>query len=153
MSQDDLAAQWRYGQGKSAHVCDAGMRHTRLRLPGETFGANGEFRTQIPEGDYRVSWSALPPGYFIKTITAGSTDLLASPLKVVAGSPPPQIVVTLGVSSPPPWVKVSGRVTGSAGSSPAARPLRIGHVGASTIEPLEVSVNPDGTFSFPMVLP
>jgi TonB family protein len=110
-------------------------------------------RSQVVAGDYRVSWNTLPAGYFLKSITTGSTDLLASPLKVVPQGAPPRIVATLGVTSPPPWVKVSGRVTGIS-NNPTSAPLRasLTEVTTTTAVP-DVPVNVDGSFEFPMVLP
>ena len=57
---------------------------------------NGTFRTQLPAGDYRASPSALPAGYYLKSIVAGSVDLSQTPLEIRAAAPV-DIVVTLGV--------------------------------------------------------
>jgi hypothetical protein len=73
--------------------------------------ASRTLSAQLLVGEYRVGWSPLPEGYSVRSITVGSTDLLAGTLKIAAGDNP-RIVVNLAVSSPPPWVKVSGRVTG-----------------------------------------
>jgi hypothetical protein len=43
---------------------------------------NGMLMVSLPEGDYRVNLSGLPPGYKLKSVRAGSLDLLANPLKV-----------------------------------------------------------------------
>jgi len=107
---------------------------------------NGSLRVQLPEGDYRVTWNPIPAGYFVKSLTAGSTDLLANPLKVSAASPPPPIIVTLGVTSPPPWVKVSGKVTG------APRGSSIALTGSSAAA-VNLPLSADGSFEFPTVLP
>jgi hypothetical protein len=72
---------------------------------------NGSFRAILPEGDYRIGWTNLPAGYELKSITAGSIDLLSATLKVSTSAPPPPIVVNLGVGEKPPWVKVGGKVT------------------------------------------
>ena len=71
---------------------------------------DGTLRAMLPEGDYRVSWSSLPVGYEIKSITSGSVDLLSNSLKVAVDTPPSPIRVLLSVDGNP-WVKVSGRVT------------------------------------------
>ena len=47
MLQDDLAAQWRYRQGNSAHVCDAGMRHIFIKLSAITPNPTHRFRKQL----------------------------------------------------------------------------------------------------------
>ena len=57
-----------------------------------------------------MSWSSLPVGYEIKSITSGSVDLLSNSLKVAVDTPPSPIRVLLSVDGNP-WVKVSGRVT------------------------------------------
>jgi hypothetical protein len=108
----------------------------------------GAFGTYLTEGEYRISWNGLPEGYTVRSIVSGSVDLLSKSL-TVAGPTMPPITVTLGVSSPPPWVKVSGRVVGirSTGATPS-----VSLSGVGMLAP-EAHVNPDGTFEFPMVLP
>ena len=108
----------------------------------------GAFKTVVPEGDYRVAWSGIPAGYIVRSAVAGSVDLLARPM-TLAGADATPITITLGVSSPPPWVKVSGRVTGITNVSPVAP--RVTLLGGGT-ESLETTVRSDGTFEFPMVL-
>jgi len=130
----------------------APFKGTGPQTPAATPGPNGEFRTQAAEGDYRISWTAFPQGYFLKSITSGSTDLLTNPFTVVAGKASPPITMTLGVSSPPPWVKVAGRVTRPGGSQ-TPLPKTVGLMGTSLIDVLEAAINSDGSFSFPMVLP
>lgn len=111
---------------------------------------NGAMRGTIPEGAYRVSWSALPPGFFLKSVRMGEVDLLKQPLVAAAGLPP--VEVTVGVSSPPPWVKLRGRVTGvpNVPNAPAAH-LMLASV--MIAEPVDVALNPDGTFEVPKILP
>jgi hypothetical protein len=108
---------------------------------------NGAGGINLPEGDYRLSWGTFPAGYFVKSIVSGSTDLLANPLRVSVTSPPEPIVVTLGVSSPPPWVKVSGKVIN------VPRGSQLVLVGTYGVENVNVTPYPDGTFELPMVLP
>jgi hypothetical protein len=108
---------------------------------------NGAGGVNLPEGDYRLSWGTFPAGYFVKSIVSGSTDLLANPLRVSVTSPPEAIVVTLGVSSPPPWVKVSGKVIN------VPRGSQLVLVGTYGVENVNVTPYPDGTFELPMVLP
>jgi TonB family protein len=110
---------------------------------------NGPFKVTLPEGEYRLAWSGLPAGYQLRSIKAGSTDLLASPLKIVPGVSVPSITVTLGVSSPA-WVKVSGRVTGL---TAAGGPYRVSLGGTAVADALETPVNADGSFEFTHVLP
>jgi TonB family protein len=119
-------------------------------VPG-AFPSNGGFRVTLPEGEYRIGWSGLPAGYELKSIKAGSTDLLSTALKVSAGSPFPPIVVNLGVGEKPPWVRVSGRVRGL----PAVQngtPYRMTLTG-SVMDTLDVAINADGSFEFARLLP
>jgi hypothetical protein len=76
-------------------------------------------------------------------------DLLSKPL-TIAGSGVAPITFTLGVSSPPPWVKVSGRVTGLS-STPGVAPRVTLSGGASLADAASAPIKPDGTFEFPMV--
>jgi hypothetical protein len=107
---------------------------------------DASFRVTLPEGEYRIGWTGLPAGYELKSVMAGSTDLLANPLKVSPAASVPSITVTLAVPSPP-WVKVSGRVTGLSG------PFRVSLSGTPVVDTLETPLNRDGSFEFPRVLP
>ena len=100
---------------------------------------------QMNASDYRVAVTGLPSGYILKSVTSGSTNLLEQPLKLGVGETP-QVTVLLGVSSPPPWVKVSGRVTGSSD--------RVALFQSQRRRRREVhGPRPDGTFEFTAVLP
>jgi TonB family protein len=112
----------------------------------------GAFNVYLTEGEYRFAVSNLPPGYSVKSMTAGSADILANPLKLTAGSPPAPVLVTLGVASPPPWVSVSGKVAGP-GFVPSPTPYRLALTGAALLDPLTFGLAPDGTFELPQVLP
>ena len=117
-----------------------------------TLLTSGSFGSVLVEGEYRLGWSSLPRGYEIKSITAGSTDLLTSNLTVSRTTASVPIVVTLGVDEKPPWVKFSGRVNGLA-ALPTAKSFRISLSGQLVLDPLDVPVQPDGTFEFARVLP
>jgi hypothetical protein len=110
---------------------------------------NGAFTAALADGNYRLAWTGLPAGYSVQSLVAGSVDLLSKPL-TVAGTAVPPITFTLGVSSPPPWVKVTGRVTGLS-STPGAAPRVTLSGGASLGEAASAPIRPDGTFEFPMV--
>jgi protein TonB len=116
---------------------------------GQTMGMStqpdGTFRTIVPEGDYRVSWSNLPVGHELKSISAGSVDLLTTPLKVSVDAPPQPIKVVLAVDGNP-WVKVSGRVI-NVGSN---RTLTLS---GPSVDQIQLTVNSDGTFAIPQALP
>jgi TonB family protein len=111
---------------------------------------DGTFRTVLREGEYQLAWSGLPSGYQLKSATAGSLDLLKNPLKITVGTPTPPIVLTLGVDSPPPWVKVSGRVTGL--SRQIVGP-RLTLSGAFLPDVPDTAIDANGSFEFPRVLP
>ena len=115
-----------------------------LTLPSQTF----------PQMDYRVHVmpsgpNGLPEGYIVKSMIAGSVDLLTEPIRITAAIPT-EIAVTLGIAAKPPWVRVRGRITGidATHAAPASIALQ-----GSLSDTLSVSVLPDGTFEFPMVLP
>jgi len=112
---------------------------------------DGTFRTVVPEGEYRLSWSNLPAGYFLKSISMGSEDLLAQPLKVQVNTSAQPINILLGVVSPPPWTRLRGRAVGL---NPAltGTPIHLNLSGALMLETLDTVIAPDGTFEFPRVL-
>jgi hypothetical protein len=107
--------------------------------------ATSTFTVAVPQGQYRLAPNGLPAGYNIKSIMLGAADALTQPITLVPGSS--QVLsIVLGVSSPPPWVKVSGRVVGGAATN-------ITMTGAATTDALNTTVGADGAFEFPMVLP
>jgi hypothetical protein len=123
--------------------------------PGETFVSEmpfAEYRAHLSSPRSMLSLNrsgALPPGYTVKGLTSGPTDLLKEPLKITA-SGDVAIAVRL-VFSPPAVFKVSGRVTGL-----AAAPVKADTVSISGLDlesPLRSSVAPDGSFQFAGVLP
>lgn len=72
------------------------------------------FEDTLRPGDYRITVDGLVPCYRLTSVMAGETDLLTRPYTVTpAGAPAIEIRLTAAVS-PPPWYKVSGRVTGRA---------------------------------------
>jgi hypothetical protein len=104
---------------------------------------------QVPPGEYTVDVSSLPEGYQVQSITgvsamAGTIDLLTQRLRVRA-TDQPRIAITIGVSDPPPWVRVRGVFASRDATTPLPTSVSIGTATAS--------VNPDGTFEFPAVLP
>jgi hypothetical protein len=103
------------------------------------------FNVALPLGQYRVTTNGLPAGYNVKSIMLGDVDALNQPIIVTAAAIP-ALSVALGVSSPPPWVKVSGRVTGGAATNVTMN-------GPAVLDALNTAVDADGAFEFPMVLP
>jgi len=59
---------------------------------------------------------------------SGAVDLLTEPLVAVGAAPIPEVVVTVGVSAPTTWKKVSGRVIAPPGS-PLPNGIRVAVTG------------------------
>jgi len=116
-----------------------------------TLSPAGAFSSQLTPGDYRFSVSGIPPGYSLQSITAGPVDLLANPLKVVTGNPPAPINVMLGVASPPPWVKVSGKVGGPGFVGGPRYPFTL--TGKRLLAPIQSLLSAEGAFELSRVLP
>ena len=102
----------------------------------------GRFGILLPSGGHRLALNplSLPPGYTVKSLTYGVTDLLREPLTVYE-SDSSELVVTFA-TAPGSWFGVSGRVTGI---DPAARKYRVTMSGR---RPRETVVQPDGSFAF-----
>src|SRR5262245_48313120 len=105
----------------------------------------GSFGILLPSGGRRIVLNplSLPPGYTVKSLTYGATDLLREPLTVFE-SDSSELEVTFA-TAPGSWFGVSGRVTGI---DPSARRYRITMSGR---RPLETMVQPDGSFAFAKV--
>jgi hypothetical protein len=110
--------------------------------------SDGTSRISLPEGERSISALQLPPGYALKSLSYGSTDLRQAPLKINMSDTAEELRVTLEKTVPMPWVTVSGRVVGL---PPETRNTRVSLTGTFNL-PQESPVNPDGTFSFPQVL-
>jgi hypothetical protein len=62
---------------------------------------DGRFQIPIPDGQTSLSVEGLPPGYTVKSMTFGPTDLLKERLDATSGGTlMPEIVITLAVDSP-----------------------------------------------------
>jgi hypothetical protein len=111
-----------------------------------------EFSERLPLGEYRVPTASipLPAGYSLKSIRSGATDLRKDPLTITAMGAPP-IEITLTVSSPPPWRRVEGRVTGL--DKLKVPPNRILIATSELASTLVSEIGPDGRFDFPAALP
>jgi hypothetical protein len=101
----------------------------------------------INSGEYRFQVRDLPPGYFVISVTAGAVNLLTEPL-VVHPVQLPKIAITLGVSQAIPGVRVIGRLTDIERS---LRPTGVHLVAADRELRLLAPVEPDGSFTFPLV--
>jgi hypothetical protein len=112
-----------------------------------------QFTLEATEGDHEVKVAGLPKGYSVASVTYGSTDVLAERLRIAADEKPRDLVVRLKVSSPPPWVRVRGRLTRAGQPASAPRPTRITLTGIDIQDRFEATVRPDGSYEFPRVLP
>jgi hypothetical protein len=105
--------------------------------------ANGAFTTRLPAGEYRITAQGLPTGYYFKSITAGSSNLIGSPLKI-DGTDPVRIAIALGNST---GVRVRGRVKDS------SEERRLTLVDPVQLTSVEGTTAADGTFEFERVMP
>ncbi|HET9943196.1 MAG TPA: carboxypeptidase-like regulatory domain-containing protein, partial [Terriglobia bacterium] len=128
------------------------MRNVRTMLVGLPEGTS-----RIPLGEYSVKTmpqgvSALPFGYSIKSMmSSDGKDLRNQPL-VVGLDSRAEISIALE-ASPAAWIRVSGRVTGLAEVAPPHEVATIQLLGTSVAFPITATVNPDGSFEIPKVLP
>jgi TonB family protein len=116
-----------------------------------TLSPTGAFSSQLTPGDYRLAVSGLPPAYSLKAVNAGSADLIANHLKVLAGTPPAPINIELGVTSPAPWVKVSGNVGGPGFVAGPRYAFTL--TGKGLVAPIQALLSTEGAFEIPRVLP
>jgi hypothetical protein len=115
-------------------------------------GDGSTFSVILPEGFFQFT-TQVPPGFYLKSVTAGSTDLLANPIRMSRTEPAPEIVVVLGVSAPSPWLRLSGRLK-SSGQSPITISVSGPEGGLPGLEShLSTNVSKDGAFEFPKILP
>jgi len=133
------------------------MSFTRTDGPANAAPVNvpataGTFSVTLSPGLYRVSSSGLPNGYTLKSVSVDKTDVLAQPLKVAAGDLT-TIEIILGVSSPPPWVRVSGRLTKAFTTTTPIRIAINGTGGTGGGDAITTIVDDDGAFEFAKVLP
>jgi hypothetical protein len=109
---------------------------------------DGTFKLKLPLGEYRVTLpTGLSPAFVLKSITYGSANLLAEPLRI-SGNESSEIQVGFGATSSKPFVRVSGSVLGF---DPAQGPFSVG-LESDTTSSIEAPVNPDGSFQFRSVL-
>jgi hypothetical protein len=145
-----------------------GKRFDPIRREGPSFGIQApnlrNFFFRLPPGAYSPAVSGLPKGYSLKSIRAGSSDLTGEKLTVIAGAAIPELTVELGITSGPPWTKVSGRVVnvetrmatwtsmgGQRGSS-VSPPTSIELLNPLS-EPWTAPIGPSGAFEFSTILP
>jgi hypothetical protein len=114
---------------------------------------NAAYPRLVPPTVADVAVTQLPPGYFVKTITSGTLDLLQNPLRIDATTDTIDIQVVVQNTS---GARVAGRVI----TSPEASliPQRVSLVAAPGITPgtrqtVQTAVASDGTFQFGGVAP
>jgi hypothetical protein len=111
---------------------------------------DGAFSATVPPGEYRLIVSSLPGGYYLRSMNAGATNLLADSLKVAPTDSSARISITLGTS---PGIRVTGKVKSidDAGSSTA--PEKITFTAAAVNESVEAVLDADGAFNLPKIAP
>jgi hypothetical protein len=112
---------------------------------------DGTFKVVAPEGERSVGApSGLPPGYAIKSITYGTTDLTSNSMKVLT-TDTAELRIALSAPGIKP-VRVSGKVSGLDASAFAQGAVSVS-MNASSFMPLQAVVAASGDFDFPEVVP
>jgi|GEM_PF-4891587 len=109
--------------------------------------ADDTYKGAAIEGEYSLRVDPVPPGYYVKTLATGETDLLTQRLRIAASDKPLSLAMTLGAST---GVKVSGKVSGSPDEISAAHVVLTGTV---VRDSFDAAVNPDGSFTLAKVTP
>jgi hypothetical protein len=107
-----------------------------------------QFSFFVPEGEFRVTAKRMPNGYQVKSLTAGSVDLLSSNLKVSSSEPVVTIALTLKAA---PAVAFTGRAVSQRGVVQPVRSIRMER--ADGAEPFQGTIQPDGSFAFDKIAP
>src|SRR6185369_14555591 len=68
---------------------------TRIQSAQAVVPVGSTFKFPLLAGAYQWTVRNVPEGYKVRAVTAGSTDLLATPYTIVPGEAPRTIVVTL----------------------------------------------------------
>jgi hypothetical protein len=103
----------------------------------------------VPEGRYRL-WSEPPVGYYFKSLTAGSTDLLRAPLTLTESDSSIQIRGVLARAEP---ARVSGRVAGPSPLSINRDIVELKRKDYLLAYSKQVLVRSDGSFDLSGVMP
>ena len=113
-----------------------------------SYSITPELKINLLPGSYRVAFSGLPDGFSVKSIHVGTTELLNGGILTVASKEAWNLTIALGVTSPLPWVRVRGRVTG-----PEQKNIRTVELNGATMPgPAVANVAADGSFEFPTVV-
>ena len=115
-----------------------------------TVAADGTFSHSylVSTGEAEIVISGLPDGYSIKSVTAGTTDLLSQPLQISAGMP--EIVVVLTADPQPQRFRIGGQVAGGARGELLGEQIElVSESGTAS----RVILDTEGRFLFQRVLP
>ena len=108
---------------------------------------DGTFSHTVFTGEATLGISGLPEGYSIKSITAGTTDLLLQSLDIRAGLPEVVIVLTADLQ---PRFKIGGQVPGGANGQLLGEHIElVSESGTAS----RVILDAEGRFLFQRVLP
>lgn len=113
---------------------------------GATINPDGTFTTRLHPARHDVYLGGMPPGYFVTSVRAGSTD--ASRGLVVGNADVSGVVIT--VAAPSRLPRIRGRITGP--STGRALPTTVEATGP-IMGTLTTAVRPDGSFEFTAVTP
>jgi hypothetical protein len=109
----------------------------------------GEFRTDLPEGRYRLG-ASLSGGYYLKSIETNKTDLQTDLLKVSESDPAISIKIELGMSA---GVRVTGHANVSGPNASSTSLKRLTLVGRAANETAETAIAANGSFELAKVMP
>jgi hypothetical protein len=107
--------------------------------------ADGSFTVRLPLGEWNVNVGGLSPDVTLKAFNYGDKNLLMEKINVVANDTQQ---LRIGVAPNQAMVKVGGRIILPSQLRPVDRLMRLNGDAA-----VETTVNADGTFVFPKVLP
>jgi hypothetical protein len=114
--------------------------------------SDGVFKLTLSEGERHVGRpTGLPPGYALKSVIYGSTDLAKAPFKI-SPTDTAELRITISTSDQPP-VKVSGKISGLDPSMFVRGPINVSLNAPGYAMALTTQVSPDGSFEFPAVFP
>jgi hypothetical protein len=102
----------------------------------------------LPEGEYRVTAKRVPQGYGVKSLSAGDVDLGSRSLKLSSAEPVVAVTLTLKAA---PLVAFTGRAVSQRGVLQPLRSIRM--EGGEGVQPLQGTIQPDGSFAFDKVAP
>jgi len=118
---------------------------------GQAFDRHGRLDASVPAGTYEFELDRLAEVYTIESISAGSRDLVSSPLVIEPGTTT-EIRVVLGTTAPNPWKQVGGRIAGVPGSA-SIRPITLRLSNSELFVGFDANIAEDGTFLFGEVPP